>query len=52
MSEYLGDYLEDATVNFKWGTVDRDGASVTRATDGSIRVYKDSTTDQKPRATA
>ena len=38
---YLGDYLEDATVFFCWDSNDGDGAAITRATDGAIRVYKD-----------
>jgi hypothetical protein len=38
---YLGDYKEDDVVYFCWSTNDKDGASITRATDGSIKVYKD-----------
>lgn len=38
---YLGDYKEDATIFLCWGTNDGDGAAITRATDGAIRVYKD-----------
>ena len=41
---YLGDYAEDATLHFKWNTVATDGASVTRATDGALWVYKDDAT--------
>jgi len=37
---YLGDYAEDATLDFCWGSNDAGGASVTRATDGDVRVYK------------
>jgi len=43
---YLGDYKEDDVVYFCWGTNDKDGASITRATDGSIKVYKDDGTTE------
>ena len=36
----LGDFLEDATVHLLWDTNAPDGSSVTRATDGEVRVYK------------
>ena len=38
---YLGDFKEDSTVCFCWDTNDKSGGSITRATNGSIRVYKD-----------
>jgi hypothetical protein len=38
---YLGDYAEDATLYFCWNTNDKDGAAITRATNGIIKVYKD-----------
>ena len=41
MSQYLGDFVEDATVHFQWDTFDSSGASITRATNGTISVYKD-----------
>jgi hypothetical protein len=44
--QWLGDYKEDDTVYFLWSTNDADGASVTRATDGEVRVYKDNGTSQ------
>jgi len=44
--KYLGDFAEDATVRFSWDTADSDGASITRATDGTISVYKDGGTTQ------
>jgi len=47
---YLGDFPEDATVHFKWPTYDDNGASVTRATDGTIHVYKDDATDTESTA--
>ena len=37
---YLGDYAEDATLYFTWGSNDSNGASITRATNGEVRVYK------------
>jgi hypothetical protein len=36
---YLGDFAEDATLDFKWATNDAAGASITRATDGTVSVY-------------
>ena len=38
---YLGDFVDDATVHFTWDTNAQDGASITRATNGEVRVYKD-----------
>jgi len=38
---YLGDYKEDSTLYFCWDTNDRYGASITRATNGTVKVYKD-----------
>ena len=38
---YLGDFKEDSTVYFCWDTNDKNGGSITRATNGSIRIYKD-----------
>lgn len=43
---YLGDYNEDDTVYFLWSSNDLAGASITRATDGTISVYKDNGTTQ------
>jgi hypothetical protein len=43
---YLGDYSEDETLYFCWATYDKAGASVTRATDGTIKVYKDDGTTE------
>lgn len=43
---YLGDYKEDETVYFIWATNDGNGASITRATDGTISVYKDNSVAQ------
>ena len=41
MGPYLGDYLENSVVSFCWNTSNKSGASVSRATNGSICVYKD-----------
>lgn len=38
---YLGDFTDQQTVHFIWDTNDSAGASITRATDGEVRVYKD-----------
>lgn len=38
---YLGDIIEDDTIHFMWHTSGTDGASITRATDGVVSVYKD-----------
>ncbi|HUU94915.1 MAG TPA: hypothetical protein VM487_04180, partial [Phycisphaerae bacterium] len=45
--EYLGDFLDDATVDLMWNTNSAVGASITRATDGTIRIYKDNSTTEK-----
>ena len=42
MSAYLGDFAEDATVNFYWATNNKSGASINPTTAGTIRVYKGS----------
>jgi hypothetical protein len=38
---YLGDYPADQAIYFMWSTNNSNGASITRATDGTISVYKD-----------
>ena len=43
---YQGDYKEDETLHFLWNTSDGDGASITRATNGEVRVYKDNNVAQ------
>lgn len=43
---YLGDYPEDATLYFCWSTNDKSGAAITRATDGTIKAYKDDGTTE------
>lgn len=43
---YLGDFSEDQTVRFHWGSTAVAGESITRATNGTISVYKDGNTTQ------
>lgn len=40
-ADYLGDFPEDETVHFLWSTYGTAGESITRATDGTVSVYKD-----------
>lgn len=44
---YLGDFSVGATVHFKWATNGANGASITRATNGSLRIYKGSSATQR-----
>ena len=37
---WLGDFREDAIVDFKWSTANASGTAITRSTNGTIRVYK------------
>lgn len=37
----LGDRAEDSVLYFTWDSNDGDGGSITRATDGTVSVYKD-----------
>lgn len=46
MAPYLGDFVEDATVHHIWDSFDSSGASITRSTNGTIRVYKNNGTAQ------
>lgn len=41
MGPYLGDFKEGTKIYFCWGTNSGTGASITRATNGTIKVYKD-----------
>jgi len=45
MSEPIGDILEDQSFTFWWPTNDAAGGSITRATDGTIKVDRDDGTD-------
>lgn len=44
---YQGDFAVGATVQIPWSTNDGNGAAITRATDGSIRIYKNNSTTQR-----
>ena len=44
--QWLGDYKEDDTLHFLWSTNAANGASITRATNGEVRVYKDNGVSQ------
>lgn len=47
MIQQLGDYVAGATLRFMWNTNGQDGASITRATNGSIRIYKNNSTTER-----
>lgn len=47
---YRGDYAVNATVHFMWNTFAVAGQSITRAVNGSIRIYKNSSTTQRTSA--
>lgn len=47
MSVHLGDFPTSATVHLKWDTNAVAGESITRATNGSIRIYKGNSTTQR-----
>lgn len=42
---YLGDFPASATPYFKWNTTGQDGASITRATNGTLKIYRNNSTD-------
>ena len=46
MGPYLGDYKQDSTLYFCWDTNDKNGGSITRSTNGTIKVYKDNGTGE------
>lgn len=46
MATYLGDFPLNGIVYFGWNSNDQLGASVTRATNGTVSVYKDDGTTQ------
>lgn len=50
MTMYLGDFAAGATVHFKWNTFSTTGASITRATDGVIKIYKDGSSTERSSA--
>ena len=42
---YLGDIAAGATITFRWSTNDKNGASITRSTNGTIKLIRDDGTD-------
>lgn len=48
--QYLGDFPIGGSVKFMWNTVGADGASITRSTNGTIRIYKDGGTTERSSA--
>lgn len=44
---YLGDYPTSATVRFMWNSNAVAGESITRSTNGSIRIYKNNSTTER-----
>lgn len=45
-AQQLGNRAEDSIIDFQWDSNDGDGASITRATDGTVEVYKGNSTTQ------
>jgi len=43
---YLGDFIKDDTVRFYWNSFNAAGASITRATNGTVSVYEEGGTTQ------
>jgi len=50
MCQYLGDFRINKTVIVPWNTNGANGASITRATNGSIRIYKNNSTTERTSA--
>ena len=46
MGPYLGDYKEDSKIYFCWDSNDKNGGSITRSANGTIKVYKDNGTTE------
>lgn len=46
MTKYLGDYVEDQTIDFKWSSNEITGGSVTPTTAGTVSVYKGNSATQ------
>src|SRR3990167_1698028 len=46
--KYLGDFAVGGTVRFMWSSNDSAGASITRATNGTVSVYKNLGVTQSP----
>lgn len=44
---YLGDFNTGTTVRMMWSTSGTDGSSITRATDGTLKIYKDGSATER-----
>ncbi len=44
---YIGDYNINSIVRKKWSTTGTDSNSITRATDGTLKIYKDDSATQR-----
>jgi len=47
MIQQLGDFPVNDLVRFMWNTNGQDGASITRSTNGTIRIYKNNSTTER-----
>jgi hypothetical protein len=47
MIQQLGDFRPNDIVRFRWNTAGANGASITRSTAGTIRIYKDDSTTER-----
>lgn len=47
MIQQLGDFPTGSTIRFMWNTNGQDGASITRGTNGTLRIYKNSSTVER-----
>jgi len=47
---YMGDYAVGALVDAQWNTQGQGGASITRATNGTVRIYKNNSTTERTSA--
>jgi hypothetical protein len=47
MSRHLGDFPAGATVDLMWNTNGQDGASITRSTDGTLKIYKNNSATER-----
>ena len=44
MTDYYGDFARGTLVDIKWNTYAQSGASITRQTNGTLRIYKNNST--------
>lgn len=47
MIQQLGDFPVSTVIDLKWNTNGQDGASITRSTNGAIRLYKNNSTTER-----